>query len=189
MITEDTSREGGANVSPFSVALVCGNAFCLHEDIAIARGMYPDAPIMAVNGASGAVKAQFLFSKHPERFVEPHFEWSAVQRQKFGDGFTVHGSTKQSDMPWVDRWWPKAKGGGGSAWGARKVLALMGFKKVVLCGAPLLPGNYSDYNPGKLMTDERVIEQFHREIIAEPEWHKGAVSMSGWTKDFLACHQ
>jgi hypothetical protein len=182
-----TKRGGGVASPPFlyrhaGPALVCGNAWCLAGDLARARAIYPDAPAIAVNGAAALVKAVALYSKHPDRLIS----WGWIDAQMdLHDEFKVHGSRAQPRMPWVQHWWPDARGGGGSAWGARKLAWLMGFDPVILCGAPLTPGNYADHKPGVLMTQEAVIGRFRREIEAEPEWHAGVTSMSGWTEEFF----
>ena len=161
--------------------IVAGNAWCLHEDLAKApQGL----PIIAVNGAASEIKAEFLYSKHPERMVERGGYWIQKQ-QRFHANFTVHGSAFHENMPWVDYWWEDARGGGGSAWGARKVAALMGFAPVILCGAPLDPGGYASNPIAKLMRREDVINNLRREIEADTKWHEGVYSMSGWTKEFL----
>ena len=167
------------------VAFVCGNAACLHDDLERARKLFPSAAVMAVNGAAREVKADFLFSYHPVRFIERGSEWKRNQCRLFGNTFTVHGSKYLPDMPWVDFWWEGARGKGGSAWGARKVLGLMGFSPVILCGAPLVPMNYAGYRPGMLMTQPEIVGQYAAEIASDTDWHKGCYSMSGATKDIL----
>lgn len=165
----------------FGPALVCGAAWCLHEDLKYARKTYPNASVIAVNGASGELKAQFLYSKHPSRMPQ----W--IERQKqFGNDFTVHGSKYQPNMPWIQYWWSDARGGGGSAWGARKLATLLGFSPVILCGAPLDPGGYASSPIAKLMRRQDVIDRFREEIKADIDWHENVFSMSGWTKEFLS---
>lgn len=166
---------------------MAGNAWCLADDLARAWAIFPGAPVVAVNGASREVKALALFSAHPERFVERGYEWIRHQRRLFGDGFTVHGARQQPDMPWVDHWWGPMPGGGGSAWGARKVARYMGFDPVILCGCPLTPGNYAGHRPGMAMTRLDVIEPYRREIAADVDWHEGVKSMSGWTREQFGC--
>ena len=117
--------------------------------------------------------------------VERGSEWIRHQRRLFGDTFTVHGAKYLPDMPWVDFWWDGARGKGGSAWGARKVLGLMGFSPVILCGAPLVPMNYTGYRPGMLMTKAEVTDQYAAEIASDTDWHEGAYSMSGKTREIL----
>lgn len=169
--------------------LVCGNAWCLHEDLAAARKILGDVPVLAVNGASREVKAIALYSCHPHRFVEKGSEWIRHQRRLFGDGFTVHSSNKpkHGDLPYVEYWWT-IPGGGGSAWGARKIAKIMGFTTVVLCGCPLLPMNYASDKLGMNMTKPEIVGQYASEIALDTDWHEGAYSMSGKTKDILgAC--
>ena len=162
---------------------MAGNAWCLHDDLTNARLLYPTAPVVAVNGAAAHVKALALFSKHPARFMPAR--WIEKQR-RFHDDFTVHGAVHEDGVPWVQHWWEDARGGGSSAWGARKLAWLMGFDPVILCGAPLEVGGYSGYEMhSALMQSPTIIQDFRDQLKAETEWHEGALSMSGWTADFL----
>ncbi len=138
--------------------------------------------MIAVNAAAKEVKAFALFSQHPGRFVEPAYRWVQYQFERFGPDFTVHGCKFLPDMPHVDHWWESARGGGSSAWGARKVAGLMGFDPVILCGAPLEPMPYVNYGIPHLMADKNVHEDFHKAIEADVQWHEGVFSMSGWTR-------
>jgi hypothetical protein len=165
--------------------IVAGSALCLHDDLAQAWKIYPGTPVIAVNGAGREVKAFALFSYHPQRFIEKGFEWIRHQRRLFGPDFTVHGAKFLPDMPWVQYWHEKACGGGGSAWGARKVASLMGFTKVILCGCPMTVGNYASYRLGGLMTQKDVIDRYRHEIERDTKWLDRVYSMSGWTKEFF----
>jgi hypothetical protein len=185
-------RAGGVSSPAFSLrfsgpVIVAGNAWCLHDDISEARKTWPDAPVIACNGAAREVKAIALYSRHPERFTEHPYDWIGRQRRKFGDGFTVHSSNieRNGAAAGVDYWWEDARGGGGSAWGARKTACLMGFDFAILCGAPLAKGNYVGQAPGLLMTRDSVINDLRQGILDEPEWFDGCCSMSGWTRDVL----
>ncbi len=64
--------------------LVCGNAWCLDEDFAAARAIRPGAAVIAVNGASARVKADFLYSYHFMNFRRKG--WLARQAGNFGPG-------------------------------------------------------------------------------------------------------
>lgn len=159
----------------------------MHDDLERARRLYPDAPAIAVNDAAREVEAIALYSRHPQRFAEPPYGWIARQARKFGNGFTVHGSNKAAhgDLPDVNFWWEDARGLGGSAWGARKLAWLMGFDRVILCGCPLVPGNYTGHRLGMLMARAGVIDNLRAGIAAETEWHEGVYSMSGTTREIL----
>jgi len=146
---------------------------------------YSDVPVIAINGASREVKAFALFSYHPQRFVEAPYRWIEWQRKKFGNGFSVHGTKSTNDMPFVDHWWPGTSGSGGSMWGARKLAWLMGFDPVILCGCPLVPGNYAGHKLGMLMAHQDVIDRYRHEIQQDEDWHEGVISMSGWTQEFF----
>lgn len=164
---------------------MAGNAFCLHDDLARAWEIYPDAPVIAVNGASRETNAIALYSSHPERMVQHGFEWLRHQRRLFGET-TVHASAFVPDCPHVEYWWEDARGAGGSAWGARKLAWLLGFDPVVLCGCPLDPGPYvGGHNIGGFMSRRDVVDGFRGDIEADTGWHEGVTSMSGWTRDFL----
>lgn len=168
--------------------IVAGNAWCLDEDLVRARAIFGDCPVIAVNGASREVRAAFLFSAHPARMVERGFNWIHHQRRLFGDGFTVHGATYRDGCPHVDHWWGPMPGGGGSAWGARKVASLMGFSTVVLCGCPLVVGPYvGNHNLGGMMHQQDVVGQYASEIESDTDWHEGCYSMSGKTRAILGC--
>lgn len=183
---------GGASLPPYTCThsgpvLVCGNAWCLHDDVERARGIYPDAPIIAVNGASGNVKAFALFSLHPQKFPG----WIGLQKDKFGGDFTVHGCATGEKaqrnlriMPFVDHWW-EASAGGTSTWAARKMAHFMGFDLVVLCGMPLEKGGYQGGKLAKLFMKDEVIAHYRTLIMKDRRWHEGAVSMSGWTREIL----
>lgn len=163
---------------------MAGNAFNLHEDLEKARELFPDVPVIAVNGAAGEVAAIGLFSYHPQRYIEPPYRW--IERQKkFHNGFNVHACIEHEPMPWVDYWWRAATGKGGSAWGARKLAWFMGFEPVILCGAPLVIGNYAGYKLGLLMTHQDVVDDLLRGVTEETHWHEGVFSMSGRTRDLL----
>jgi hypothetical protein len=167
--------------------LVCGNAWCLLEDIEGARAIYPDAPAIAVNGASGNVKAMALFSMHPQKLPV----WADLQRRKFGAGFTVHGRCKEHvyernrrKMPWVEYWWQDCSGAT-STWAARKIAAGMGFDQVILCGMPLEKGGYQGGKIAKDFMRDDVLAHYRRLLERDKDWHEGVTSMSGWTAEFL----
>lgn len=161
---------------------MAGSALCLHDDLANARALVGDVPVIAVNAAAREVKAIALMSLHPERFKS--FRWIEYQF-RFHDQFSVHGVKPRDGMPWVDHWWPDCAGGGSSAWCARKLAWLIGFDPVILCGCPLEPMPYVGYRPAQLMADMRMIEQYREQIRSQPEWREGAFSMSGWTREYL----
>ena len=180
----DTSASPPYPRTHSGACIVAGSAWCLHEDLKEAWRLYPDSQVIAVNDASLEVKAFALFSYHPQRFIERPFCWIEKQK-KFGTDFTVHGSKFIENMPFVNHWWEGARGGGTSAWGAMKVAKLMGFEKVIFCGCPISPGNYTGYKLGKIMAQQKTIDRYRKEIEADKKWHDGCSSMSGWMRDFL----
>lgn len=173
--------------------LVCGNAWCLDDDFAAARAIRPDAAVIAVNGASARVKADFLYSYHFMNFRRKG--WLARQAENFGLGrFSVHSTAAKSEAeqalrahsaPWVDYWWRAARGQGTSAWCAVKLARLLGFDEIILCGAPLAPGPYADGRMARDFNRPRILERYRAGIAGDQAWHKGVGSMSGWTRDFF----
>ena len=168
--------------------MVCGNAYCLHDDIQRAREFYGDAPVIAVNGAAREVDAFALFTQHPRKFEQ----WIAAQTERFGDGFTTHAAGKahlkskfgvQERMPWVDHWWEGVATGGTSTWGARRMAGLMGFDLVVLCGMPLDRGGYSNGRTARHFMRPDLVDHYRRMILRDNDWHSGVRSMSGWTRE------
>lgn len=169
--------------------LVCGNAWCLHEDLEAARSIYPEAPVLAVNGASAQVKAFAMFTLHPLKMRK----WREAQEKKFGPGFTVHGAASPHDRnnlkrmvefrPWFDYWWDFATGGGTSTWGARKLAHYMGFDLAVLCGMPLSEGGYADGKLARAFRRQHTIDHYRKAILKDAGWHRGVVSLSGWTRE------
>lgn len=186
-------EQGGFNANPpypcrhSGPVLVCGNAWCFHDDLQRARTLFPEAPCIAINGAAKEVKALVLYSWHPDRFIERPHAWIEKQRAYFGGGFSVHGARPYPEMPWVEHWWHcTKKGGGGSAWGARKMAWLMGFDPVVLVGCPLVPGPYVNGGGiGGFMLKDHIVQSYVDQIKKDRDWHAGAYSMSGETRRIL----
>lgn len=186
---------GGASAPPYpyshsGTVLVCGNAFCLRDDLERARDMFPAAPVIAVNGAAAEVKAFALFTQHPLNFTT----WMTAQRERFGDGFTTHAAGKahmttklgvQPPMPWVDYWWDHVAHAGTSTWGARRMAKLMGFERVILCGMPLSKGGYANGHMARAWQREDKIAHYRKAVESDIDYHPGARSMSGWTRDLL----
>lgn len=186
-------RFGGACAPPYphkhsGPVLVLGNAYCLDDDYKRAREIFPDAPVIAVNGASAYTKAFALFTLHAAKFPK----WIEAQR-KFGDDFTTHSAGTPRDRtqlgklkeykPWVDYWWQYGCGGGTSTWGARRIAKYMGFDLVVLCGMPLCRGGYSNGLMARHFMKDPVIEHYRSQVLLDEHFHEGVVSMSGWTRE------
>jgi hypothetical protein len=157
------------------------------DDVRKARELFPDAPAIVVNGASGNLKAIALFSMHPQKLPV----WADLQRRKFGEGFNLHGRAKanyferaRKSMPWVDYWWQDCSGAT-STWAARKVAAGMGFDQVILCGMPLEKGTYQGGKIAKDFMRDDVLAHYRRLLERDTGWHEGVKSMSGWTAELL----
>lgn len=188
------------------VLLVVGSAPCLHEDLAQAEFLYPDAEKMLVNGACIAVKdAEHMLCGHTgksEMFI-------AAREKAFpGVPIRVHANTilKHADdnrrlhLGVTDWWGAFASSGATSAGKAALIGIAMGFDRIILCGCPM---DFSGYFPGESevakqephchrIGDPRVVEaatiRRYRETMAD--YAKGqfagkVYSMSGFTRDVL----
>lgn len=165
--------------------IVCGNAWCLPEDLARAQAIRPGAPIIAVNDAGAHVDCFALFSLHAGRMGR--FITAAEKRgRKHRTDFSTHSAGERSvTRPLVDHWWQGCHGVGTSAWSAAKVARCMGFGEIILCGAPIERGPYAG---GKFCRDfrQKAILQIYRDYIrGDADLHPFVRSMSGWTKQFL----
>jgi hypothetical protein len=187
MSAEDTT---GGGIAPGAVpppcfdrpVLVCGNAACLHDDLATVAHLH--APVIAVNGAAAEVQALALYSKHTERMPR----WIG-QQQRFGKGFLVYAARADDIYSWVDYWVPEVWGGGGSAWDARKLATHIGYGPVILCGCPMVVGPYvGNHNLNGFMHREDIVAGFRDDIAKDLLWHAGCYSMSGWTRDLLGAY-
>lgn len=167
--------------------LVCGNAWCLMEDLLAARKIprLEKAPIIGVNGTSYHLRLDFLFSQsHLDKFPR----WKAAQRRLHSD-FTCHttGSGAAADkFPFIDYWWKDTAGQGTSTWAARKLARFLGFDEVVLCGMPLEQGGYYKGKEfAKHFYQQPKINFYRQGVEKDIDWHGGCSSMSGWTRELL----
>lgn len=185
--------QGGASAPPYphrhsGPVLVCGSAWTLANDLAWARSLFPEAPIIAVNGAAGETPCQHVFSQHPLNMPR----WLDWRKRRFVGGFEVHAAGerhrrnrlgKRPECPWVDYWWAGIASNGSSSWGARRLAKALGFDAVVLCGVPLTPGPYAYDDVSKLNRRQGVMDHYRAAILADTDYHEGTYSMSGWTRE------
>lgn len=168
--------------------LVCGNAWCLKEDLTAARAIprLAEAPTIGVNGSSRNIRLDFLFTQlHQDKLPG----WIKYQKAWFHSAFTVHSNgdgAEAQKYPWVDYWWSGVAGRGTSTWAARKFAVYLGFTEIVLCGMPLSLGGYCgrELNARHFLHEPSL--EFYREgVLEDKKWHVGCASMSGWTRTIL----
>lgn len=187
--------------------LVVGSAPCLHDDVARAKALYPDAEVMLVNGACVAIEdAEHVLAGHTGKA----HEFAAARRAAFPHAkpWRLHANCARlhrppkDEHPDVTDWWgPEMSTGATSiAKGARIGLA-MGYSPIVLCGAPM---DGSGYFPGESEIGKTIkhdcrrvgdpAQQEHRTIhgyrdkfakLAGGEFRGRVFSMSGFTRDWL----
>jgi hypothetical protein len=193
------------------VLLVVGSAPCLYTDVDAARELFPDAEVMTINEASGAIAdVDHVLAGHTAKagqFVE-------YRRSKFPDckPFRVHASwarideAPRADNPTVTDWYGgDVSSGATSAGKAIRIAKKMGFDKVVLCGCPLDSSGY--FNPddtekmqreyqhlGKCARVGMLKDRENRSVVryretfkklAETEWKGWVFSMSGLSQKLL----
>lgn len=167
---------------------MCGSAWCLEQDFTRAWVLFPDADVIAVNGAAEHVPADHLYSQHPLKLPR----WIARQTSRFGSKPLVHAGGRshwrnkfgaEPETPWVDYRWTGVASKGTSGWGARRLAVALGYDRVVLCGIPMDPGGYQGGRVAKLNQKLHVMEDYRRHILADKTMHVGVQSMSGWTRE------
>lgn len=125
--------------------LIIGAAPCVFADLKLARAKRPDAHVMTINEAAGAVVGEHLLAGH----VEKADLFLAYRRKHFPDAAApyVHGSARNLAMvpKCVTHLWRGVATGGTSAWKAVLVARGMGYEELVLCGCPLDASGY--FNP------------------------------------------
>jgi hypothetical protein len=132
-------------------AFVVGSAPCLYADIEQAHKIFPFAALMLVNGAATAVeRAEHILCGHEELS-----EFFVRERRRVfpnAPSYEVHACTNLNRLaaakqlfPSVTTWHPQEMGvGATSASKAAKILMLLGYGPIVLCGCPLdQPGYFT----------------------------------------------
>lgn len=170
--------------------LVCGFGPTLYGDLARVGKLRPGAPKIAVNNASTALKALAIFSQHYDS--NKLGVWAKQQHKNFGPECEVHApgpidryDRNKAIYPYVNYFWPQAKGTGTSAWAAAKLARMMGFTEIILCGVPLERGGYADNTFARDFRHPHILKIYRDYIKKDTAWHEGVRSMSGWTKRFF----
>lgn len=186
-------------------AIVCGSAPCLHEDLAKAKELRPDAVVLGVNFVGYLVpEIEQVWTQHHElahkiksgtkRPIKIH---SRPREYKAGAGLWV---LPASDAAWqsVDYVWPELhwlKGSSGVA-GALWAKLGMKFDEVIMAGIPLSSESqtyiqaYADTQfrgNGTSFADASSIEHWQACLLGHRDkgFTKGIYSMSGFTGGVL----
>jgi len=57
---------------------------------------------------------------------------------------------------------------------------------VILCGCPMIPGPYvGNHNFSGGMHIQQIVDDLFQGMVRDDKFHKGCISMSGFTKDLL----
>lgn len=187
--------------------LVVGSAPCLHEDVAAAKALYPDAHVMLVNGACVAIEdAEHVLSGHREK--AEHF--ASARRAVFPNAkpWRLHANghkldaQRKAETPSVTDFWDKTMSTGATSIGKGARIGLaMGYSPIILCGAPM---DGTGYFPGESVAGQTIkhdcrrvgdaSQQNHRTIVgyrdkfarlAKTEFAGKVFSMSGFTRECL----
>lgn len=176
--------------------LVVGPATCALADVAAARAIFPDAPVMVVNHAALLLPADFIVSQHHEILATLRGE----HIRRFLRKPSVHCACPEqlTPAPGIDHWWRGAASGATSTWGAVRVAKAMGFAPVVLCGCPMVGGDgYAVDIPlgngverknlvGYAEAASGLVKNYQQRLIdAARAEGKGVYSMSGFTRQVL----
>lgn len=169
--------------------LVVGPAPCVHDDLAAARKLYPDAKVAAVNAGAQIVAADFLVSQHPAMLALMR-DW---QRRMFGARPDTHcpGGEAPRTGAAVDYCWVRGSSGATSAWGAVRVGKAMGFSPIILCGCPLTGGDgyavaWQKGGIGTTPPKDGLMQSYQERLrVAAKAEGQQVFSMSGYTRSVL----
>lgn len=169
-----------------NTVLVCGNAITLRDDFHRARKLFPTAPVIAVNAAGRFIKADFLYTLHPDKILE----WREAAEYNAGRpvlSISDEGKRPERGLPEVPGivWVAGTRSGGTSAWSAAKFARLYLRANTVLCGAPVELDVAKNGEFIGLWDDDDVVGPYQRFIAGDVEMHPFVRSMSGWTREVL----
>lgn len=181
--------------------LVVGSAPCLHDDLARALLIRPEAHIMLINEAAGAVeRADHLIAGHCDK-AELFRDY---RRKKFPNSpdIPIHATRRGGfyEPSCVTHWWKNCIVGGTSAWKAARMGAGMGYQEIIMCGCPMDLSGY--FNPsetrgfkheckrvGEPLKDGQMSQltlRYRREFVRNADLYGSNVrSMSGWSREIL----
>jgi hypothetical protein len=175
---------------------VLGSAPCLMTDLDVAKALRPNHRLMAINDVANWLPVDFIFSWHAEKM---HL-FRAMQ-QKFHDDFTTHADARSSSAKkhrsQVDHLWHDVYFGATSSIGGASVGLLMGFREVILCGAPMSGGDGYYQQPvgtttpgtprfGYTAPSKSIIKRHQEKLRGFVKIGRGLVfSMSGLTQQLL----
>lgn len=125
----------GRNTLP-ETAIVCGSAPSLVQEFGETLGHRSGAFVIAVNQAVQLVRAQVLFTQHPEKASE----FLAVSRNRKAEVHMGKYRRFARGTP-VSVYWPNCAQGVTSGGSAIHVACMMGFSEVILCGLPMEGGS------------------------------------------------
>lgn len=171
-------------------AIVCGSAWSLLDDYAIASRLRPGAFVIAVNDAVKHIKPDAIFSMHYEKMgiwlrrCSELWDWRSVETH-------TASRVNKGKLAWiagnggsyVDYIWPIDRAGGSSGWEAGKVARRMGFDEVIYCGVQLDVGPYQDGWHGWNRKDH--VQNYRKAVLDDADWHAGALAVSGWLSEVL----
>ena len=129
-------------------AIICGSAPCLLDEFNEAWQHMSNAKIIAVNESASAVKADFVYSYHAEKF--PHFKDISVNKDV--TTITAKGYRTEEEELHIDYRFDNIAIGATSCGDAVQVASRMGFSEIVMVGAPM-DGGTGYFNKTPLFED------------------------------------
>lgn len=181
--------------------IVLGSAPCLYADLDSALSIRPEAHVIAVNEACGAVeRIDHILAGHCDKarmFLD-------YRLKKFPDSDPVYiHATRRRDFTepsCVTHWWHECIVGGTSAWKAARIGVGMGYQEIIMAGCPLDLSGY--FNPketkgfkhecrrvGEPLDDgspSQLTLRYRKEFLRNAVLFGHNVrSMSGWSREVL----
>jgi hypothetical protein len=192
-------------------AIVVGSAPCLHADLESALVLYPDAFVIAVNGACTSVeKIDVMVAGHTFKapaFVKARLEaFPAAPLPEVWANWAgpvirhPHKKPPAKELPMVTEWFDTSHSTGATSAGkAAKMALTKGFEPVIFAGCPLDASGYSFDEArvkheasckrvGHSQWDKHKMTLGYRAAmakLAEGEFRGKVFSMSGFTRNCL----
>ena len=163
-------------------AFVVGSAWCAFQDLENARALFRDAYVIGVNRTGEFVDCDTMVAVDRLRAKE----WKSRSRLPValhGGRFGARGGPEA--YPWYDFWWPELQSHGTSVWLGCKIAAGIGFRHIIVCGAPLEPGPYLDGEDDWSRRNDAQMSAYREPWKKESWMHPIVRSMSGWTRTLL----
>lgn len=125
-------------------AIICGSAPCLLDEFNLVRSHRPNSIVFAVNDAAAAVEAHYLATLEPRKV--------GIFKEKSLNKNIITLSGKNIPNCGFDYFIEGCLTNATSTYSAVMMARLMGFKEIIICGAPMDASGGYFFRPANLAT-------------------------------------